>query len=555
MKHLLASSFALVLLLVVVACSGQEQTLDTTEVILEETATSTVLSAVSPGSRLLAPGTTSVTMTVTTGEAAVVKADTSNKTFATMTYRASSSNGTTHTLTVPVQANQPYSFFVKAAPKANSSQPYAITRRVNYRVITPYLATFPRTFILWWPVWGQWQDATPEKLAELSVFIHNLHGYNRTGGFQPINPTVFKTARQLNPSLRILTQFYSTYGCDVSYCDELERIDADPNHPLYQKIFIRNANGTLWTYGDGEDWEHEVFNFSNPDTVKFFVQKNLALWRTDLLTFDGAHMDNCWRGFKSVADRRGFGIGDTIDLNLDGVADDPVARDRVYEYGLQDFLKQLRAGMPNAFITCNAVNGFADKDAQHTPGAPLKDRSGRPFSYKSVIDGNTFEGDLFSLANNDYWQEPTDLLNEYASWNGGPNTGAMLPNGVTSFSGGDPYKTLKQMRFSLAFTLMGDGLFLHGAWSLYTTFDEYKVDLGYATQGFGAPIAAGSPVWRRNFDKGIVLVNTSTTQSITVNLGGTYKAIQGTQDPTINNGQTVTRIRLEPLDGRLLLKP
>jgi uncharacterized protein YcfL len=541
--------------LLFVACSGQEEVqVSDAEITLEETATSTAIPSVSPGSRLLAPGTKSVTITVTTGEPALVKVDTSNVVFSAMKYTARSSNGTTHTLTVPLQTNQPYSFYVKAAPKSNPAQPYTVTRKVNYRVLTTYLPTFPRLFTLWWPVWGQWQDATPEKLAELSVFIHNLHGYNRTGGFQPINPSVFSKARQLNPSLRILTQLYTTYGCDVSYCDELARADADPSHPLYRKLFIRNANGTLWTYGAGEEWEHEVYNFSNPDTVKFLVQKNLALWRTDLLTFDGAHIDNCWRGFKSVADRRGFGIGDTIDLNLDGVADDPVVRDRAYEFGLQDFLKQLRAGMPNAMITCNAVNGYANKDAQHNPGAPLKDRSGRAFSYKSVIDGNTFETDLAVLSNNEYWQEPTDLMNEYSSWNGGPLTGALMPNTLAEF-GRDPNTTFKQMRFGLTFTLMGDGLYLHGGWSRYTMFDEYKVDLGYAAQGFGAPVAAGSPVWRRNFDKGIALVNTSTTQTITVNLGGTYKAIQGTQDRTVNNGQSMTRIRLAPLDGRILLKP
>lgn len=60
-------------------------------------------------------------------------------------------------------------------------------------------------------------------------------------------------------------------------------------------------------------------------------------------------------------------------------------------------------------------------------------------------------------------------------------------------------------------------------------------------------------VWRRDYDGGVVLVNaTSTTQ--TLELGGRYRKIQGTQVSEINDGSVVTQITLPPLDGLIVLR-
>lgn len=61
-------------------------------------------------------------------------------------------------------------------------------------------------------------------------------------------------------------------------------------------------------------------------------------------------------------------------------------------------------------------------------------------------------------------------------------------------------------------------------------------------------------VWRRDFQHGIVLVN-ATNSPVTVPLGGTFRKINGTQVPTINNGATVTSVTIQPLDAIILLRP
>lgn len=60
-------------------------------------------------------------------------------------------------------------------------------------------------------------------------------------------------------------------------------------------------------------------------------------------------------------------------------------------------------------------------------------------------------------------------------------------------------------------------------------------------------------VWRRDFEHGIVVVN-STAASKTVALGGMYKRITGTQDATTNNGATVTSVDVPAFDAAILVR-
>lgn len=61
-------------------------------------------------------------------------------------------------------------------------------------------------------------------------------------------------------------------------------------------------------------------------------------------------------------------------------------------------------------------------------------------------------------------------------------------------------------------------------------------------------------VFRRDFANGIVLAN-ATPISRTIQLGGPFLRINGTQDPAVNNGATVTSVTLPPYDGLLLVRP
>ncbi|GIW33441.1 MAG: hypothetical protein KatS3mg072_0774 [Meiothermus sp.] len=507
------------------------------------------LSPITPFSRLLPAGANSITFSVTTQEPALVRADTSDKPFAEMSLSASYSDGLTHRFTVALQPDQPHRFFVKAAPRSNPTQPYALTRQVNYRVLQPYNPPYPRLFTLWWPRWGNWSELTLEKLLKLSVFILNIHpGEGRV----PFDTRVLTEARKRNPHLKLLTQYFSTYGCTQSMCAALEAADNDPSDPqLYRKVFVRTASGKIaYAFGD-----YPVFNLANPATVDLLVQLHYRVWREDLLLFDGAFMDSTWRGFSYV-----YGPympdKDLLDLDLDGRADPVQERDRAFEMGRIEFLQKLRAVMPNAILTANSVAGYPDRFHLNGNTGPLRDRQGKAYSYLESIDGMEFETDLEALSQGEYWLSFEEFVQRYRAWCRDTGCFTLVPNKIVadeSPNSDKAYQTLQAMRFGLAAALMSGGSFLHGGWKYYTYFDEYDINLGYPRTA-GAPIASGSPVWRRDFDNGIALLNSSKTQTITVDLGGTFKALQGTQDPGVNNGATVTRITIPPLDGRILLK-
>jgi hypothetical protein len=155
------------------------------------------------------------------------------------------------------------------------------------------------------------------------------------------------------------------------------------------------------------------------------------------------------------------------------------------------------------------------------------------------------------------------------------------PSGFTS-SGtptgyGPPYQA---MRYGLAFTLMDDGYYATTQDSNYFAnernwFDEFAVDpmtgtalafpdvdagIGYLGQPTDAPWPAplASGVYERHFanaatgKKWLVLLNPKGNGIQTVQLGAKAKKLTGTQDPSVNDGSTVTSVTLQDRDGLIL---
>jgi hypothetical protein len=63
----------------------------------------------------------------------------------------------------------------------------------------------------------------------------------------------------------------------------------------------------------------------------------------------------------------------------------------------------------------------------------------------------------------------------------------------------------------------------------------------------------GLPVYRRDYEHGIVLVN-ATGQPQTIALGGEFVKIDGVQDRSVNDGSRVTEVTLGAYDGVILLR-
>jgi hypothetical protein len=118
------------------------------------------------------------------------------------------------------------------------------------------------------------------------------------------------------------------------------------------------------------------------------------------------------------------------------------------------------------------------------------------------------------------------------------------------------------MRYGLTSALMNDGSFSYSAsvdrhaadrLDYFDEFDNAGAGRGYLGQPTGAAVKVGS-AYRRDYTNGIALVNPSAA-AVTVQLGGSYRKIKGSQDPVVNDGTTVTSVTIPARDGIILLKP
>jgi hypothetical protein len=126
---------------------------------------------------------------------------------------------------------------------------------------------------------------------------------------------------------------------------------------------------------------------------------------------------------------------------------------------------------------------------------------------------------------------------------------------------GDP-TDYQDMRYGLCACLMGGSIYgtayyYHsdsasaGGYSAVNWFDEFDFNLGAPTQSVVVPWQNG--VWRRNFQHGIALVNPKGNGTQTVTLERSYTKLTGSQDPTTNDGSTVTSVTLADRDGLILI--
>ena len=60
-----------------------------------------------------------------------------------------------------------------------------------------------------------------------------------------------------------------------------------------------------------------------------------------------------------------------------------------------------------------------------------------------------------------------------------------------------------------------------------------------------------SGVWRRDFERGVVLVNPG-AEARTLALEADLRRLEGSQDARVNDGSAVKRLTLEPKDGIVL---
>ena len=175
-----------------------------------------------------------------------------------------------------------------------------------------------------------------------------------------------------------------------------------------------------------------------------------------------------------------------------------------------------------------------------------------PAGYQHMVEGGEIEGLIGLSWSIETWGGWQAMENQYYTIMASLNA----PKLAIFNQWGNP-TDYQSMRYGLASCLMNDGYYsftnTSSGYSGVVWFDEYNAKLGTATSV--PPTAAWQKgVWRRDFTNGIALVNPKGNGPQTVQLGGTFVKIKGTQDPAVNNGQTVTSVTLQDRDGIILLR-
>jgi hypothetical protein len=252
-------------------------------------------------------------------------------------------------------------------------------------------------------------------------------------------------------------------------------------------------------------------------------------------------INQAWDGvFYDVVDAKASLYNQSgIDINGDGRFESAGQVDRKWQAAMSQWLGESRQLWPDKLIIING-NSLA--------------------AYQPSINGRMFEIFPTPWEGTGRW---ADSMRQYLSRLPALNRAPNLYVINSAYNQKDQRNFYEQMRFGLTSTLLGDGYFsFDGGVNSHAElwwFDEYNVKLGQP-QGPAVNLLAPASgeitagLWRRDFDKGIVLVNsTNEPQSLFLPVGR-FKYLRGVQEPLVNSGQPVGKLTLCPGQGIILLR-
>lgn len=300
-----------------------------------------------------------------------------------------------------------------------------------------------------------------------------------------------------------------------------------PNDPVFKNFYInsgwwlKNGAGGIVSFWPNMPQFNMSADFSNY-LVNFCNQRIANLSNIDGLFFDMVSDGISWAG--------------EVDLNNDGAADDKKIADKEWADRVAYFLQLSRTNLNTDYIV---INGNSNP------------------KFQPYVNGRMFENFPASWDWGGNWPIIMTYLTRGKAQNVQPKM-VIINSGTNNTGNKENYR---QMRLGLTSSLLEDNIYYsfdfgdqnHGQIWYY---DEYGVKLGTA-MGAAASVNNTSKyaadVWRRDYENGLVLVN-PTSEKRTVDLGGEYEKIIGTQDKLVNDGAIDSKVEVGARDGLILMK-
>jgi Hypothetical glycosyl hydrolase family 15 len=414
---------------------------------------------------------------------------------------------------------------------------------------------FPRTY----HIWGGWYG--PQALQKYDLLIGYESNWD-VAALRAQNPDgIYLLSPGLNPGqIQSYDMVHLTYGAVDKWkggtCPApIGWVPAfDP-----ATDYLRRPDGSLALVGGS--WQHPGFNMARVQTAekvaKIFA---CAAVRDGLYSkgWDGVWSDN-W--IHTIG--RSWFYGSLLDTDLNGVVDDPIDLRRRWDKGLALAGETLRELLPGKTIGGNGIWYGSSSHEGDDPDSWLAEANITQIEYQN--DYYRKSGDFVGLV--DEWlshPDPSGLTRYFVV-----EQAAMTESGAKYSATGDvnaPHNMLnpgvmKGMRWGLTLALMAGGYFevnpdqMHDARWWY---DEYDGGVGIRQRGYlgdalAAPRQLVANVWRRDFEHGIAL-NNSTDGAVVIDLESPYRHLVGDQNPALNDGSTVTSVTIPAHDGVILLR-
>ncbi len=337
------------------------------------------------------------------------------------------------------------------------------------------------------------------------------------------NRDFFAYARKKNPDIVILA-YIPARSINIADIDDVAGYRRQLLRLARSEWRLKTANGDL-----AASW---------PNTIPMNVTTGWQ-WLMPYVVQHTVLSPGVWDGvFLDEFDDDLLALGDNIDLDGDGSVELPAEQAARWRAGNRALLMNMRAVIgPQKYIVIN--------------GSSLPE-------YVPYINGRMFEEFPTPWQGAGRWEDSMDAY----LWMHGKVAAPQLfiINGVPRVAGyeGD----YQRMRFALGSTLLGDGYFSFDPGRFWHKalwrYDEYGIALGRPQSPAWLVGSEGLQrirpgIWRRDFERGIVIVN-ATEESAAIDLGGTYVRFRGVQDPSTNSGGAVDRVIIRPLDAAILLR-
>lgn len=257
---------------------------------------------------------------------------------------------------------------------------------------------------------------------------------------------VIDSVRKLNPDIKIIAYIVSQ-EINPSYANWNGSLAQSMLKEISDDWYLKNSDGEQVVFWPGT----KMLNIAagQPEVSSLQWNRYLAGIVNDSILnderWDGVYLDNCWN--------RISWIDPNVDINNDGIADEPRVVDSLWESGMNLMLDLIRDRHPDKLVVGNGG-----------------------YRYKKQLNGALYE----DFPHWGGWWGLTDIYLDFDS----SSYGAPF-NLINTTTENDGIIDYQEMRFGLTSTLMGNGYFSYdyGAndHSQHWWFDEYSVELGAPT--------------------------------------------------------------------------